>query len=361
MLNILIPLAGKGTFKIEKNSSYPKILHDIDGRLLLERAAEPYINLNIPKKIVVAAPKDEALGFQFKNVLGMLGDCVDVCHVYSDTKGAVCSALLAIESVDLDQPLIVTSFEQVLNIDIHPIIQQFFSSEVDAGVLTFDAIHPKWSYVKLGSDGLVVQAAEKSPISRHAIAGFYYFKSARRFFEAAKEMIRKNVTVNGLYFISHTLNEVILKEGKVAAISIDKKDYFHINDERSLESYEESVLARAQFQVEKIRKLTRNYIASFNRRDLGALKDILSPRFRLADPEGTFNGRVAAVEYMSGIFSSVKLLEFIERQIIVQGHMSVVEFDLKLDDKHLVGADVIHWDEFNKIVSIDAYLNEVKV
>lgn len=359
MFNILVPLAGKGTFKIEKNSVYPKILHDIDGRLLLERAAEPYVSLDAPKKIVIAAPKDEIVGFQFKSVLELLGDCVEVCHVNADTQGAVCSAMLAIDSIDLDQPLIITSFEQVLNVNIKPFVDQFLDMGVDSGVLTFDAIHPKWSYVKLGKDGLVVQAAEKMPISRHAVAGFYYFKTAGLFFEAAKEMIRKNVTVNGSYFVSHTLNEIILREGKVAALPIDKKDYFHINDERSLESYEESVLAKAKFHVEKIKKLTRRYISAFNERDIASVEECLSPRFRLTDPAGTFVGRVAVIEYISQIFDSVSTLEFVARQILVQENVSLIEFDLKINEKHLVGTDVIEWGEDNKMVSMDAYLYEV--
>ena len=56
MLNILVPLAGKGTFDITKNNAFPKILHDVEGRLLIERAAEPFINLEQDKKIIIAIP-----------------------------------------------------------------------------------------------------------------------------------------------------------------------------------------------------------------------------------------------------------------------------------------------------------------
>jgi CTP:phosphocholine cytidylyltransferase-like protein len=51
MINILIPLAGKGTFNTDITNAFPKILSDIGGQLLIERAAKPFITMDVAKKI----------------------------------------------------------------------------------------------------------------------------------------------------------------------------------------------------------------------------------------------------------------------------------------------------------------------
>ena len=50
MLNVLIPLSGKNTFKINEGNSFPRILNEVNGKLLIERAAEPFVNLSLDKK-----------------------------------------------------------------------------------------------------------------------------------------------------------------------------------------------------------------------------------------------------------------------------------------------------------------------
>ena len=37
----------------------------------------------------------------------------------------------------------------------------FVNKKADGGILTFNAIHPKWSYAKLDSNENVVEVAEK--------------------------------------------------------------------------------------------------------------------------------------------------------------------------------------------------------
>lgn len=162
MINILIPLSGKNTFKVNKINSFPRILNDVDGKLLIERASKPFTELSMDKRITVAVPQKEAEKYQLNKVVSLLGRDFNTCAINGDTQGAACSALLAIESLELEKPLIISSFEQVLDFDITEDIHRFIDEGVDAGVLTFKAIHPKWSYVKTDDNGYVTQAAEKN-------------------------------------------------------------------------------------------------------------------------------------------------------------------------------------------------------
>jgi dTDP-glucose pyrophosphorylase len=359
MINILIPLAGKDTFSTDSDNAFPKILSDVSGELLIERAAKAFIALNYEKKIVIAIPKKESEKYQLNRVLPLLDEQIKLCNINGNTQGAACSALLAVESLNLDAPLIISSFEQVLDFDLKPYVEDFFENDVDAGVLTFEAIHPKWSYVKVCDEGWVTQAAEKMPISKNAIAGFYFYKSARHFVEAAQGMIRKDVKTNGLFFIAPTINEIILNGGRVKAIKIDKKNYFHINDVHSLELYEENIVAEQHTKRQKLLKLTTDYVQAFDSKDIGGVEQFFSDNFKLRDPAVSIKGKKEVTNYIEGIFNSVKSLQFEAKNILVTAELqSIIEFELTIDGKSLIGTDVIQWDKDFKMLDMNAYLYE---
>lgn len=358
MLNILIPMAGKGTFEVSSKRSFPKVLTDINGKLLIERASKSFINLEHDKKIITALPEGQIKDYQLDKILALLDDSIVVCPVNHHAKGAICSALLAIEHLNLEEPIIISSFEQVLDLDLNPFVNEFLNSGVDAGVLTFEGIHPKWSYVTISDNNLVTQAAEKVPISRNAIAGFYYFKTAATFIESAKNMIRNDVTYNDLYYISHALNEVILKDGKVLALPIDESRYFHIHDEHSLDSFEEQVNKITMKNNQTLHSQTQNYVNAFNDRDLDKVATFFTDSFSLTDPAVSLTGKEKVVAYISDLFETNPDLSFKSKSITVDSQRTVIEFELSLGGKTLIGTDVINWNNDNKMVSMSAYLYE---
>ncbi|WP_318498346.1 hypothetical protein [Photobacterium leiognathi] len=360
MLNILIPLAGKNTFRLDKDNNFPKLLTEIDDKLLIQHSIAPFLSLTIDKKIIVAVPKKEAEKYQLDKVIGLLGEDISTSLINGDTKGSVCSALLAIDELDLDSPLIISSFEQVLDFDLNPYISEFLEEGVDAGVLTFDAIHPKWSYVKVTDKNNVTQAAEKLPISNNAIAGFYFYKTASLFVEAAKEMIRKDVRTNDSFFISPTINEVILNEGTVKAIAIDKSKYFHINDEYSLETFDINCTKKNQSIKEKIRTRTREYISDFNLRNIDNIACYFSTNFSLTDPNVSIVGKDGVLAYIDSLFSNSLNSAFEHKNILITDSLqSIIEFELKIDEKRFNGTDIIEWNHQLEMESMRAYLYEV--
>ena len=357
-LNILIPMAGKSTFDVSNSNAFPKVLTDVNGKLLIERSSESFTTLSMNKKIIVAVPKNQISDYKLDKVLPLLDESIEICSINDETQGAVCSAMLAIEHLDLDEPLIISSFEQVLDLDLEPLIDKFINTGADAGVLTFESIHPKWSFVKTDDDGVVSQAAEKYPISKHAIAGFYFFKNARIFIESAKNMIRNDVKYNGVFYISHTLNEVILNEGKVLALPIDKAQYFHINDEHSLENYGEQLNIVNSNVNQSLYSRTLDYIKAFDSCSIELVAEFFSKEFTLNDPSVNISGKDNVVVYISELFESNTNLHFTSNNILVDRQRSVIEFELIIGDAVLIGTDVILWDNDNKMISMNAYLHE---
>lgn len=359
-LNILIPMAGKSTFYVSNNNAFPKVLTDVNGKLLIERSSESFTSLPYRKKIIIAVPRNKITDYKLDKVLPLLDETIEVCSINDETQGAVCSALLAIEHLDLDEPLIISSFEQVLDLDLAPLIDEFINDGADAGVLTFESIHPKWSFVKRDDRGIVSQVAEKYPISKHAIAGFYFFKNARIFIESAKNMIRNDVAHNGLFYISHTLNEIILNKGKVLAFPIKKSQYFHITDEHSLENYGEQIALNNSNISQSLYSRSLDYIEAFNSRSIEIVADFFSEEFTLNDPSVNIKGKSEVLTYISELFENNTNLQFKSNNILVDRQRSVIEFELTIDDVVLIGTDVVFWNNDNKMISMNAYLHEKK-
>ena len=83
------------------------------------------------------------------------------------------------------------------------------ADNIDGGILTFKATHPKWSYAKTGDNGLVVEVAEKNPISNNATVGFYYWRHGSDYVKYASQMIEKDIRVNNEFYVCPVFNEAI--------------------------------------------------------------------------------------------------------------------------------------------------------
>ena len=98
----------------------------------------------------------------------------------------------------------------------------FSSKNLDGAILTFEAIHPKWSYAKCNEDGFVTEVAEKKVISKNATVGVYYWKHGSDYVSSAEEMIKKNIRVNNEFYVCPTYNELLAKNKKVRIHNVDK-------------------------------------------------------------------------------------------------------------------------------------------
>jgi len=150
------------------------------------------------------------------------------------TEGAVCSALKAENMINNDEPLLIASCDQLVDMDIDEFIDAGWSS--DGCLLTFPSNSPTCSYVKLDRDGFATEVAEKKVISNHANIGLYFFKRGRCF-EAAKEMIADDFRVKGEFYNAPVYNWMIKKGQKVTIHEISKDKTHLLGTPEELERY----------------------------------------------------------------------------------------------------------------------------
>lgn len=234
-MNILILAAGKDAAVQE--DSYPLCLTEFDSIPLIQRVTAACGSLN-PSTLVVAFRQEDVRSHHLHNVVTLLWPEARTISVQDKTEGAACTALLAVGSIDNDEELLIVNGNEFLDTSFSNVIADFRERELDAGVVVFRSIHPRYSYVALNDEGLVVEASEKNPISTNATAGFYWFKHGRDFVSSAKSMIRKDARVNGKFFICPTFNELILKGGRIGVHPVDNKQYHPLKNSRQIEQFE---------------------------------------------------------------------------------------------------------------------------
>lgn len=89
--------------------------------------------------------------------------------------------------------------------------------------------------------GEIVEVAEKRPLSKNAIAGFYYYKRGSDFVSAAKSALLKQNNLEGRYYISASMNELILTGKKVGYFDIKKEQYKSFYSPAKIKEYEEGL------------------------------------------------------------------------------------------------------------------------
>jgi len=237
MINILIPLAGKNQFFSENEYPFPKPLIEFNGKTMIEHIINNFSSVQKEKQFIFIVNSEDCKKYHLDNVLNILTE--DKCKIIKlnhETKGAACSAMIAVEYIDNETPLIISNADQLFDIDLDRVISSFRNS--DAGVIIFESIHPRWSYARLNNEDKVIETAEKRPISKGAIAGFYYFKTGKDFIASSYKMIKKDASVNGLYYIAPTLNEMVLENKTIDIFKIENNKYHTFYTPQKIKEYE---------------------------------------------------------------------------------------------------------------------------
>jgi HAD superfamily hydrolase (TIGR01509 family) len=207
-LSVLIPMAGAGS-RFE-GYTFPKPLIDVKGKPMIQLVVE---NLNIEANYIYVVQKVHREKYNLDTLLNLITPGCKIVEVDGVTAGAACTALLAKEHIDNENPLFFANSDQFVEWDSNEFMYKMNETNSDGGIVTFRATHPKWSFVKIDENGLVTEVAEKNPISDIATVGYYYWKQGSDFVKFAEEMIDENIRVNNEFYVCPVFNHAI-KHGK---------------------------------------------------------------------------------------------------------------------------------------------------
>ena len=209
MVNVLIPMAGRGSRFDKAGYTFPKPLIDVNNKPMIQVVTE---NLNIEGTHIFLVLQEHYNKYALKYLLPLITkpNLCKIVQVNEVTEGAACTVLLAEDLIDNDEELLLANSDQWVNWDSTHFLNYMRDKNADGGILSFTATHPKWSFAKVQEvTNLVTEVAEKKPISNCATVGIYYFKHGRDFVTAAKQMIAKDIRTNGEFYVCPVFNEMI--------------------------------------------------------------------------------------------------------------------------------------------------------
>ena len=197
-------------------------------------------SLNLKGRFIFLIQKEHQKKYNIKSVLKILQPNCEIIEIDKLTEGAACTTLLAKELIDNNSPLIIANSDQYIKWNSSKSMYEITSKKYDGAILTFESIHPKWSYTKSGNNGFVEEVAEKKVISKEATVGVYYWKHGEDYVKYAEQMIQKNKRVNNEFYVCPVYNEAISDNKKIKSIEVQKM--IGMGTPEDLQNFEKKIL-----------------------------------------------------------------------------------------------------------------------
>lgn len=241
-INIVIPMAGNGQRFLDAGYLTPKFLINILGKPMIEHVVK---SLGINGKFIYIVQEQHYKDYDLNNLLNYITPGCQIVVLSNTTDGAARTTLFAESLINNDNKLIIFNSDQIIEWNSDD-FQKFVSSDLDGAVVTFKGHGEKWSYVKTNEDGVIVEVAEKKQISNDATAGIYYWSKGSDYIKYAKQMIKKNIKVNGEFYVAPVYNEAIFDNKKIFPFELNK--IWQVGTPEDLEDY---VSKQKEYYIDK--------------------------------------------------------------------------------------------------------------
>lgn len=237
--NVLILAAGEVPFD-KHEDSFPLCLTELDGVSIVERIVKNTAEIESVKYCFAILEKD-AERYHLDRAVALLAEDAKIVCIPASTKGSACTALLAASQLPPQNDLLIVSANELVDLNLALVVEDFKKRDLDGGTMTFRSIHPRYSYVRLNAEGLVAETAQQKPISHHATAGIFWFRRTDQFVDAAKSSIRKSASVSGKFYVAPAFNELILEQARIGIYELDTRKYHPLKTERQVQQFENGV------------------------------------------------------------------------------------------------------------------------
>jgi len=221
MINIVIPMAGRGSRFTDVGYKLPKPLIDVSGRPMIEWVVEN-ISPSVPHKFIFIVQREHCEKYDLSNRLQAISNNCEIVMIDGITEGAACTVLCAEKFINNGTPLMIANSDQWVDTSIDKYIQAWNMDEYLGHIMTMESDHPKWSYAKFNESGAVIDVIEKVVVSDQATVGIYNFSSGSLFCKYANIMIEENNRSKGEFYVAPVYRYLIDSGEHVSLYSIGK-------------------------------------------------------------------------------------------------------------------------------------------
>lgn len=234
MMNVVMPIAGLGKRFSIAGYQVSKPFITVDNFPMFLNVIR---NMNIKEATIYTFICLEEFVEKVKHYLNKTELNSQIITIKNVTEGAACSVLLAKDTINNDQELIIVNCDQIIldNDYINNALKYYRKHKVDGGILCFLNDSSKYSYARLHGEK-IIEVVEKQVVSNIATCGLYYYRKGSDFVNAAEDMINKNIRVSNEFYIAPTYNKLIMENKKVVPYLVN--EFFGIGTPEDLKIYE---------------------------------------------------------------------------------------------------------------------------
>lgn len=219
MLNIVVPMAGRGSRFVKEGYDLPKPLIDVNGKHMIEVV----INNLKPKcehRFIFVCQQEHLEQYNLEEIFRKNCNSFKVVGIDGITEGAAITVLKARQYIDNDNPLMIANSDQWIDADINDYLDDINTRHLDGSMLTMKASDPKWSYAKVNEDNMVTEVVEKIVVSDEATVGIYNFSKGNDFCDFADYMIKENIRSNGEFYVAPVYTYMASNNRKIGVYNI---------------------------------------------------------------------------------------------------------------------------------------------
>jgi NDP-sugar pyrophosphorylase family protein len=222
MLNIVVPMAGRGSRFADAGYTDPKPLIDVHGKHMIEVV----INNLIPScehRFIFVCQEEHVKAYNLDTIFSNACEKFEIVTINGITEGAAITVLKARDYFDNDQPLMIANSDQWVDVNINDYLQDIEQRSLDGSMLTMKADNPKWSYAKVDSNGAVSEVVEKIVISDEATVGIYNFVKGSDFCHFADFMVEQDIRSNGEFYVAPVYSYMAEKGQNIGIYNIGEE------------------------------------------------------------------------------------------------------------------------------------------
>lgn len=207
-MQIIISMAGLGNRFSQRGFKTPKHLIKIDDKTLIEYAVET-LGIEGDYTFIVRITENKDETEYLKVLLTKMKPSCKIIEIDYVTEGPASSYYLVKDVLDMDDELVISNCDQILEWNWHTFLSKTRENDLDCSVLTYLSDSPKNSFIKCDENGMAIEIAEKRVISNYGLVGIHYFKHASSFFDAYEYIYNNDIRTNGEFYISNVCNYLI--------------------------------------------------------------------------------------------------------------------------------------------------------
>jgi dTDP-glucose pyrophosphorylase len=239
-INLVMPMAGRGSRFADQGILEPKPLVDLGGRPFFWWAVESIRRVARIGQLVFVVLEEHEREFSISRRIRDFYPEARIVRIPDLTAGSAETASIGVAAIDGDGPVAINDCDHAFLVgDFNRTIEMLMNESI-AVLMTFRSESPTFSYAVLDGGGAVCGTLEKQVVSPYAIAGCYLFRSASVYQEHYSKYL-ETCEYNEL-FISGIYNE-ILSEGQSVDLHV-LKEHFPFGTPEEYRAIKEKMLDR---------------------------------------------------------------------------------------------------------------------